>query len=87
LPDLVSKLILKPRGESADQVDRSVRDTLQGLRLQRIREEKHRLNRAIHEVDPSRDQGRFQELQLQKRELEKQEQEMKAGKGEGELAR
>jgi len=87
LPDLVSRLILEDRRESADLVDRSVRDTLQGLRLQRIREEKHRLNRAIHEVDPSRDQGRFQELQLQKRELEKQEQEMKAGKGEGESAR
>ena len=89
LPDLVSRLILEDRQESAEQVDRSVRDTLQGLRLQRIQAEKRRLNREIHEAK-SGDLGSFSELQLQlylqKRELEKQEREMRetaASKADG----
>jgi len=83
VPDLVSRLILENRGESAEEVDRSARDTVQGLRLQRIRDEKRLINKEIQEADRARDLGRFRELQLKKHELERQEREMAGPKGAG----
>jgi uncharacterized membrane protein (DUF106 family) len=56
---------------------------VQGLRLQRIRDEKRLINKEIQEADRARDLGRFRELQLKKHELERQEREMAGPKGAG----
>ena len=76
LPDLISRLILEDRQETAEQVDRSVRDTLKGLQRKKIQEEKIRLTQAIREAE-SLDPAKSRALQLQKRELEKREREMR----------